>query len=200
MSFLRKMVFLLIFRKGHDNVCSINGIVCLNRKLWTLNHGPFFLLLLLWSSIVISIFNICHKFILALSHFMYLLLALSLIWKALPKSQGFFWLRTVLWIMCSRRFPCITDYFFFGCNSEKCSWRWWELTFSPICLSLKCSKKCFCWVVDSILPLSSGLKKRQLPKITLVTCRQGISDAGASCSILFDRLLYTEAGVENCLG
>lgn len=91
---------------------------------------------------------------------------------------------------------------FFGCNSEKCSSGWWEFSFSPICLSLKCSKKCFCWVVDSILPLFSGLKKGQLPKIHtyLVTCRQGISDAGASCSILCDRLLYTKAGVENCLG
>lgn len=118
MSFLRKMVFLLIFCKGHGNVCSINGIVCLNRKLRTRNHGPFFLLVLLGSSIVISIFNICHKFILALSHFMYLLLVLSLIWKALPKSQGFFWLRTILWIMCSRRFSCITDYVFLAVTQK----------------------------------------------------------------------------------
>lgn len=41
--------------------------------------GPFFHLLLLWSLIATLIFNICHKFTLAWSHFMYLLLALLLI-------------------------------------------------------------------------------------------------------------------------
>ena len=106
------MVFLVILCKGRDNVCGINGIVYWSRKCRAINHGPSFLLLLLWYSAVISIFNICHKLILALFHSMYLLLALLLIWKALPKSQGFFSLRTVLWIMCSSRFSCITDYIF----------------------------------------------------------------------------------------
>lgn len=42
----------------------------------------------------------------------------------------------------------------------------------------------FCWVLDSILPLSPGFKKGQLSKIHtyLVTCRQGIS--GALCELL----------------
>lgn len=103
-SFLRRILFLLILHKWHDNICSINGTVCPSRKCRTLNCGPFFHLLLLWSLIATLIFNICHKFVLAGSHFMYLLLALLLIWEAFPKSSGFFWLHTVLWIGCSRRF------------------------------------------------------------------------------------------------
>lgn len=80
--------------------------------------GPFFLLNLLWSLIVTSIFSICLKFILVLSHYMYLLLVLLLIWKALPKSWGFFWLCTILWITCSTSFSCITDCFFFLAVSQ----------------------------------------------------------------------------------
>lgn len=45
--------------------------------------------------------------------FVCFLLALLLLWKALAESEGFFWLCTDLWVMCSARFSCIMDYYYY---------------------------------------------------------------------------------------
>lgn len=162
--------------------------------------GTFYLLL--WSSIVASIFNICHKLTLAPSHFLYSFLTLSLIWKALPKSRELFWLRTVPWIMCSGWFSCITDYVFLAVSQKNVPGDD-EFTFSPICLSPKCNKKCFCRVVDSILPLYSGLKKtwQFLQTHTyLVTRRQGISSVWCDPLRVVPQAGLPRSWVGNCLG